>query len=154
MGYTPDWWAQKKGLILEKRRSRYRDDPAYREAAKELSRRYRDNKRAERQAILDNPAMSLNGTVVPAHTDEQTCVQLGIKLSRLRYLHKVRYLPAPLVTKPARLYTGAQIALIADLETFLRSSAYALRAPHTERGAETLLSLKEKITTIASQWEN
>lgn len=153
MGYTPEWWQQNGGRIAEDRRRRYHEDADYREAAKARSREYREQRRAERQAFLDNPYIVLNGVNVPALTIDQLCARVDIDRSRLKYLHKVKYIPAPLVTKPARLYTVAQADMIADLEAFLRASAYLLRAPQTERGAETVAALNAKTNTISIQWE-
>jgi hypothetical protein len=153
MGYTREYWEREGARIAEQRRLRYQSDAAYREAAKDRSRAYRERKKAEQLASAEGLTVMVKGVAVPAMTSDQFCAKVGIERTRLKYLHKVNYLPPPLVTKPFRLYTQGQVPLVQDLEAFLRANAAYMRSPQTERGAETIKALTTKTTTIAQSWE-
>lgn len=150
MGYTPDWWQKNRDKINSGRNEKYAKDPDYREQAKKRSKNYRDRKRAEREA--EPVTIMVNGEERPAMTTQEVCAFADITTARIKYMQRAGYLPAALVTRPARLYTKRQAQLIRDLETFLRKHQDTLRGPSTSESEKVAQRLATKTATIETQW--
>ena len=153
MGWTPEYWRKHGERIAAERKARYHNDPEYREKARERSRAYRARKKAEREAQLSKPTITVGGKVVPALTSDTLCEKAGINKARLKYMQRTGYLPNALITHPVRLYTNRQAQLVKNLEALLRTSSHHLRTPQTEKGAKAKAKLDALVSTIHAQWE-
>ena len=153
MAYTKEWWSKNGGAITKTRKSRYANDPVYREALKARSKEYRDKRRAQREAFLQAPYIEINGIQVAAKTMAMTCEVLGIPISRLKYLQKTGYIPHALVIRPVRLYTQNQIFLIGELELFLKKCSKYLRSTRTQEGIKAQADLDTHIDITKANWK-
>lgn len=153
MGFTKEYWEENRERILEERRKKYAADPALREDAKERARKWREERKAERDAQFPPNAVSIHGEWVPAYSLEEAAERLGILPYRIKYYHRKSYIPRTFRTRPRRLYTDNQIGQIKRLVNFLEDNAVDLRRPTTPAGEAATAALEDLVNSIKENWE-
>lgn len=134
--YNKDYYERNKDSISERRKSRYRDDPEYREKVKERAKKYKEDNPVSRATVFvpDEYVM----TLVEAAT------QLEINISTLRDWIKLEMLPQPAKYGTVYYLTEQQFKLVEQMADFVKT--YGARSA---RQSTQFAELKEY---IAANW--
>jgi len=122
------WYAKNKARLSEKRAKRYREDPAYREAALERSRSQREQKKS-----------------VPAITDQYTVSfteaadDLGVTVWVLREWRRKNYFPEPFHRDGRLWFSQGQVQWLHRLRQFF-----------IQRGARVTDAIRPELESLTS----
>lgn len=132
-GFTWDqWYAQNKERLSEKRAKRYREDPEYRKAALERSRKQRIGKKVSAD---DGFGISF----------QQAAEKLDITIWVLREWRRKDYFPEPHHREGRLWFNGDQVSLLRRLKEFFET--HGIRVVDTKRKA-----LDETVSLVYSNW--
>lgn len=130
--YWSDYWRDHADEINKRRRERYRKDASYRKAARERSKKYREDRadQAERPARVGD-----------------AYERLGITRKAIRYWEAQGWVPKRSRTRAQRVYTDTQLKLLAYFKAFLDEWPRADRTdPKFQRG------LQRRTAIIKERW--
>lgn len=127
-GFSWDaWYAKNRARLSEKRARRYREDPAYRNAALKRSRAQRGTKKAPVQGPY---TVSFN----------DAAQDLDVTVWVLREWRRKNYFPEPHHAGGRLWFTPQQVSLLAELKHFFR--VHGARVTESTRGqVDSLVSL-------------
>ena len=151
MHRTTQHYHNNKDEYAKRRRDRYANDPEYRKKVLDQAADYREKRRKKRAKA--GKQIQLNGKMVSAITSTEICDELGAERTRLKHMQKAGYIPPALVSRPVRLYTKKQFALIRKMHEFLETNGAYLRNPNSPSGDKVMAELEALKSTIAKQWE-
>ena len=152
MGYSKEWWAANRERVLKERAERYRKDPNARALSAERTRRYRQRKRERENK--GPPMVPYGGGEVEGHDLERVMSATGLTEARILYLYRIGHTPPPPVSRPKRLWGAPHIALLIEMDAWLRENQNKLNG--IRKGGEPSpieLELQAKIEDIAQRWE-
>jgi sugar diacid utilization regulator len=117
------WYAKNKQTYSEKRKERYKNDPAYRQACLE--------RKAQQTAK--------NKAALPAHYTQnftEASQALGVSLYTLRSWWEADYFPEPLKHPLGRFFTDNQVSLLNTLVNFFEHNPKPL-SPDQEKALQS-----------------
>jgi hypothetical protein len=132
-GFSWDaWYAKNKTRLSEKRAKRYKEDTAYREAAKQRSRQQRELKKAP---------------VVGAHTVSfnEAAEQVGVTVWVMREWRRKNYFPEPTRRDGRLWFSPPQVGLIRQLHVFFQQHG-------TRVTASTHAELDNTVNLVFANW--
>ena len=109
-----EWYGDNSEKLSETRQKKYREDPAVREAAKDRSRAWRENRSAGAKIARKSFAM-IDGDAVRVFTIGEIADKVGRSPSNLRLLISKGELPGPMLPGVQRRYTATEVANIKSL---------------------------------------
>lgn len=125
------WYEQNKTDLAARRRKRYKEDPEYRQKAKDNANRSR------RRVIEGEPPEQYQ------YTFDDVAVELGVSVYTLRDWRRRGYFPEPFRHNQRLYFSSAQLALLHDLKEFLSGG-----------GARRPDDLEVMKNTVFMNWEN
>lgn len=130
------WYRKNRGVLSDRRKEKYKNDPVYREQAKTRSKNYRQDKASAER--------------IPAeytHTLAKAAEALGVSISRIRDWGAKGYYPSPKRIRGYFYFTDRQIGLIRDQV----KTCFDRHGTHTTRYHRD--ELDTAVSLVFANWE-
>lgn len=139
------WYEKHKEKFNSNRKSRYQNDPEYRELVKSRSRRYREENPGRNRLSEGAPFREINGKQVRVYKIGQVAGITGASIQALRKWEREGVIPKTLFPGEYRYYTEHQVELLSAFYQEVKKARYSPLA----RGS--VINAQKQI--LESQWK-